>query len=218
MAKYIHPLLAGLALMILASAYIVSKDLGRRSIMDELAFPAESIRTQDPAPSIELTNHLGEAYNLESAQGDVVMITAVYATCPHTCPAIIRQAKKASEELDPKFRRDFRVLGITMDPENDTPEALAELAEMHGLEAPLFQFLTGDPEEVNSLLDELGFPRERNLETGEIDHANMCILIDRDGKIAYRLTLGEKQELWLQSALNVLLEENYEEFEEFEER
>jgi protein SCO1/2 len=215
MSKYIHPLLAGLALMTLASAYIISKDLDRRSTMEELAFPAESIRTQDPAPTIALTNHLGEPYNLETTRGDVVMITAVYATCPHTCPAIIRQAKKVSEELDPNLRRDFRVLGITMDPENDSPEALAELAEMHGLEAPLFQFLTGDPEEVNSLLDDLGFARQFNPETGEIDHVNLCVLIDRDGKIAYRLTLGEKQELWLQSALTVLLEEDYKEFEEF---
>jgi len=207
MSKYLHPLLAGLALMILASAYIVSKDLSNRGKIDDLAFPAESIRTSESPPSIELTNHLGQPFSLEDTQGDVVLITAVYASCPHTCPAIIRQAKNATEQFTPAQRQDLHILGITMDPENDTPEALAELAEMHGLRAPLFEFLTGDTDQVDALLDQFGILRERSTETGEIDHVNLYLLIDRHGKIAYRLTLGGQQERWLVSALTVLLEE-----------
>jgi protein SCO1/2 len=208
MTKYLHPLLAGVALMTLASAYIISKDLNNRGKIEDLAFPAEALRTAELPPTIELTNHLGEPFSLkDDTQGDVVMITALYASCPHTCPAIIQQAKRVADRLSEEQRQDLHILGITMDPENDSPEALAELAEMHGLVAPLFEFLTGDPDEVNALLDQFGVLRERNLETGVIDHVNLYFLLDRQGKIAYRLTLGDQQERWLESALAVLLEE-----------
>jgi protein SCO1/2 len=208
MTKYLHPLLAGVALMTLASAYIISKDLNNRGKIEDLAFPAEALRTAELPPTIELTNQLGEPFSLkEDTKGDVVMITALYASCPHTCPAIIQQAKRVADRLPEEQRQDLHILGITMDPENDSPEALAELAEMHGLAAPLFEFLTGDPDEVNALLDQFGVLRERNLETGVIDHVNLYFLLDRQGKIAYRLTLGDQQERWLESALTVLLEE-----------
>ncbi len=193
--------------MVLASAFIISKDLNQRAQIENLEFPADSLRTAEPPPVIELTNQLGEPFSLQATQGEVVMITAVYASCPHTCPAIIQQAKQVAYQLSEEQRQDLRILGITMDPENDSPEVLAELAEMHGLKAPLFEFLTGDPDEVNALLDQFGILRERNLETGIIDHVNIYFLLDRQGKIAYRLTLGEQQARWLESALTVLLEE-----------
>lgn len=207
MRKYLHPLLAGLALMTLASAYIISQDLKGQVKFEDLEFPADSLRTAEIPPVIELTNQFGEPFSLEATKGDVVMITALYASCPHTCPAIIQQAKRVAEELPEALRQDLHILGITMDPENDSPEALAELADMHGLEAPLFEFLTGDPAKVNAILDQFGILRERNLETDVIDHVNIYFLLDRQGKIAYRLTLGELQERWLQTALTVLLEE-----------
>ncbi len=40
-----------------------------------------------------------------------------------------------------------------------------------------------------------------------IDHANLFLLVDRAGRIAYRLTLGERQQRWLTSALEFLLRE-----------
>ena len=49
--------------------------------------------------------------------------------------------------------------------------------------------------------------RKRDPETGVIDHANLFLLIDREGRLAYRLGLGERQQRWLTSALRVLLDE-----------
>jgi len=40
-----------------------------------------------------------------------------------------------------------------------------------------------------------------------IDHANLFLLLDRNGKVAYRLGLGDRQERWLASALRILLQE-----------
>ena len=48
------------------------------------------------------------------------------------------------------------------------------------------------------------------LATRMIDHANLFLLLDREGRIAYRLSLGDQQERWLVTALQVLLRERAE--------
>jgi cytochrome oxidase Cu insertion factor (SCO1/SenC/PrrC family) len=53
----------------------------------------------------------------------------------------------------------------------------------------------------------LQIARERNPQTGMIDHANLFIVLDRKGTIAYRFTLGEHQEHWLARALQLLTRE-----------
>ncbi len=94
-----------------------------------------------------------------------------------------------------------------MDPETDSPEVLAQLAKNHGMDAPLFRLVTGEPAEVERVLDRMEIARQRDPETGVISHANLYLLIDRQGRVAYRLGLGERQQRWLVSALRVLLRE-----------
>jgi protein SCO1/2 len=94
-----------------------------------------------------------------------------------------------------------------MDPNSDSPDILRELAKNHGMESTLYHLVTGDPAEVERLLDRMQIARQRDPETGVISHANLFLLIDRDGRIAYRFGLGERQQRWLTSALRILLRE-----------
>jgi protein SCO1/2 len=173
----------------------------------ELPFPAEALRTAFAPPELVLTNQLEQTVDLAALRGKVVVLTAVYASCPHTCPAILSQAKAAIAELDPAAREELRLVAVTLDPENDSPQVLAGLAQMHGLDAPLWNLVTGESVEVEGTLDRMQMARERDPETGVINHANLFLLIDRDGRLAYRLGLGERQQRWLVSALRVLLRE-----------
>jgi len=173
----------------------------------ELPFPAEELRTAYAAPQFALINQLRETIGPAQFEGNVVILTAVYASCPHTCPLILSQAKAAIAELSAEEREDLRVIAVTMDPESDSPEVLHKLAENHGMQSPLYHLVTGDPEDVEPLLDRMEIARQRDPETGIINHANLFLLIDREGRVAYRLGLGERQQRWLSSALRVLLRE-----------
>ena len=173
----------------------------------ELPFPAEELRTAYEAPQFALTNQIQETVSLAGFQGKVVVLTAVYASCPHTCPVILSQTKAAIAELSPEEREGLRVIAVTMDPENDSPDVLNKLAKNHGMDSTLYHLVTGDPAEVEPLLDRMQIARQRDPETGIISHANLFLLIDREGRIAYRLGLGERQQRWLTSALRVLLRE-----------
>jgi protein SCO1/2 len=174
----------------------------------ELPFPAEELRTSHEAPPLALTNQLGDPVALSALKGKVVMLTAVYASCPHTCPVILSQAKGAIAELSLEAQQDLRVVAVTMDPEHDSTGVLAELAKNHGLQAPLYNLVTGEAAEVEGILDRMEIARQRDSETGVISHANLFLLIDREGRLAYRLGLGERQQRWLATALKLLLRES----------
>ncbi|MFZ5478427.1 MAG: SCO family protein [Myxococcota bacterium] len=171
----------------------------------ELPFPAESLRTALPTPTLALTDHTGARVDLAALRGKVVLITAVYARCGGTCPTLLAQAGEAVAAVGPT--PDLVVLAVTLDPAHDTVEVLSTVAENRGLSSPPWRLLTGPVAEVEAALDDLAVSRRRDPVSGVVDHANAYVLVDRAGRVAYRLTLGDRQRRWLPSALRVLLAE-----------
>lgn len=204
--KLVSPAVAALSL-VAASAVAFGTIRPSRTDNGEIPFPAERIRTAFPAPDFSLINQDGSVVSLSRLRGRVVMITGVYSTCGYTCPTLMREARQAIMALTPQEQKDLTVVAITLDPERDTPRELARMAQFHRVSAPLFNLVTGDPATVHRTLDALSISRVRNTKTGVIDHANVFILVDRGGRIAYRLALGPRQRQWLPSALRVLLRE-----------
>ncbi len=183
--------------------------------------PAEptlgALRTAIPAPELALVDQSGATVRLADLRGKVVLVTAVYATCGLTCPMIMGEAKRAVAGLTPAERADLVVLGVTLDPAHDTRTVLTEMARAQGVTLPTWHLMTGAPDIVEATLDRWAFARRRNLETGQIEHANLFVLVDRDGRQAFRLSLATDtksgadsssvRKAWLGEALRLLLAE-----------
>lgn len=200
----------GFAALLMALAALGFSSQSTDPPIGELPFPAEALRTTLHPPDLQLTNQEQKPIDLTDFKGKVVLLTAMYASCGHTCPLLLTQSKEAVAQLSVDERRDLRVVAVTLDPGHDTPAVLDGLASHHDMATPLFNLVTGDPPNVEKVLDQMGIARSRDPETGVIDHANLFLLIDREGTVAYRLGLGERQQRWLVSALRVLLREGAE--------
>jgi protein SCO1/2 len=170
-------------------------------------FSVADLRTSYPPTEFSLINQLGQPVKLTDFHGKVVLLTGVYATCGYTCPMILAQVKQVWQELPEEERSELRVLAITLDPERDSPEMLAAMANAQQVSAPQFQFLTGAHETVNATLDHFNFARKRDPQTGIIDHANLFLLLDRQNRLAFRFGLGDDQRAHLGEALHLLLAE-----------
>lgn len=198
---------------VLSAALLVAVGAGAlalyapRPARGELPFPAESLRTAHRPPPLRLTDQTGETVDLADLKGRVVLLTGVYASCPHTCPLILAQARRVVTGLTPEEQADLRVVAVTLDPGHDTPAVLAQLAGMQGMQPPVWHLVTGRAPEVERTLDLMGVSRRRDPATGVIDHANLFMLVDRRGRVAYRFSLGSRQERWLSTALRLLLRE-----------
>lgn len=119
----------------------------------------------------------------------------------------MQQAKAAVAALTVEEQAEVSVVGVTLDAENDTPQRLSAMAEGQQVAAPRFRLATGDPKAVEALLDRLDVSRTRDPATGVIDHSNLFFVVDRRGRIAYRLTIGDRQQEWLAAALRGLVAE-----------
>ena len=63
------------------------------------------------------------------------------------------------------------------------------------------------PERMRPVLRGFQFSARRNPETGVIDHANLFILIDAEGRVAYRFNLDPRHQGWLREAVLALATE-----------
>jgi protein SCO1/2 len=208
MQSRILSLKAGLYTLAVVTALVFLALSGTRPGAGTLPFPARELRTTLVPPPIHLTDQVGQPVDLVALKGKVVMLTAVYASCPHACPLILAEARRVVAELSPRDRADLQVIAVTIDPAHDDRAALARLAKLHGLEPPLWHLVTGEIPEVERTLDRMNIARKLDPKTGIIDHANLLMLIDRQGRLAYRFTMGPKQEPWLGAAIRLLLRES----------
>ncbi len=173
----------------------------------KLAFPAATLRMAKTPYPIALTNQEGNPVALEDLKGKVVVVTGVYATCAHTCPLIMAQLRRAVGKLKPEAREQVRVLAITLNPDHDKTPILKQASKRYQAPVPTYHFLGGDSAKVNKILDAYEIARKMNHDTKQIDHANLFIVVDKRGKLAYRLSLGGQQEQWLTDALRLLAKE-----------
>lgn len=179
---------------------------GTTSAETALPFPGERIRTQIAPPEILLTDQGGREVSLESLRGKVVLITGVYATCSTACPQILQTVKRVMDTLPEGEREHFVALAISLDPENDASWMMNAIAESYFPQSR-FHYLNGDAKTVRAILEHMGFAAIRNGETGAIDHANLFILVDAEGRIAYRFGLDPRHESWMHEAAAQLLAE-----------
>jgi len=198
---------AGLAIGVLAAGGLYA--YGRPSAQDQIMppFPGERIRTQLEPPAFALTDHRGAPASLDQFRGKAVLMTGVYTLCSTSCPEILIQVRALVDELPAEAREHLQLVALSLNPEYDTDALMGAMAEAYGLEYPGFRFLNGQPAVMKPLLRDLQFSPRRNPDTGLIDHANLFILLDAEGRIAYRFNLDRRHRDWLRAGVLALTAE-----------
>ena len=172
-----------------------------------LPFPGERIRTHLAPPTFRFVDQRGLPFSLEELRGRVVLVTGIYAMCSTSCPEILQETKTLLASLTPAVRSRVSVVAVSLNPEEDSPDLMLRLTEGYGFQYPEFRYLNGAPAGMHETLTQLGFARVKNSRTGVIDHANLFLLLDARGEIAYRFTLDPRHRSWLRDALNALASE-----------
>lgn len=147
----------------------------------------------NPLGDYGLTDSLGQAVKLADYRGRPLLISMIFTSCYHVCPAITQHldytVKAGREALGAD---SFQVITVGFDTPVDRPEAMRQFARKQGVEDPNWAFLSGSAETMAALLDNVGFvhfPSPRGF-----DHINQVTLVDRDGVI-YRQVYGAAFEL-----------------------
>lgn len=129
-----------------------------------------------------LVAQAGQAETLDGFRGQPVLVSMFYASCPNACPSLIAAMRRLENQLDASQRSQLRVLLISMDPDNDTPEKLAEVAARHRVDLDRWRFTRPATTDVRSIAAVLGI-QYRALGNGDFNHSSQVTLLDRDGRI-----------------------------------
>ena len=146
----------------------------------------------------------GRPVRLSDYRGRPLLISMIFTSCHHVCPAITRHLASAVEAAREALGQDsFQVLTIGFDTAVDTPDRMRVFAAKQGVDDPDWAFLSGQAEVMERLVENIGFvyfPSPRGF-----DHVNQVTVIDRDG-IIYRQVYGAAFDLpWLVEPLKELV-------------
>jgi len=108
-------------------------------------------------PNVPLINHQGETVRFfdDLIRDKVVLINFIYTSCPDTCPMETARMLEVARILGDRLGDDVFFYSITIDPQNDTPEALGEFAANWGIPEGWW-FLTGEPDDLITVRGKLG--------------------------------------------------------------
>lgn len=134
---------------------------------------------------LPLVDQDGKPIDLDVYAGRPVIVSMFYATCPVACPLLISDIKRAVKSASPETQRELAVLMVSLDPERDTPEAMKELAEAHGVANENWRFARTTQESTRELAAVLGI-KYAKLESGAIRHTSLISVLDERGVVRHR--------------------------------
>ncbi|MEM7048171.1 MAG: copper chaperone PCu(A)C [Acidobacteriota bacterium] len=134
-------------------------------------------------PNVELTTHQGETVQFfdDLIKDKVVVINFIYTICPDTCPLETARLAKVHELLGERVGQDIFMYSITIDPENDTPEVLADYARRFRA-GKGWTFLTGDEDDITLLRQKLGLYIEEIQDGSNNHNVNLIIGNQKTGQ------------------------------------
>ena len=150
-------MLAGLAVTPLAGGLVTRAS----NLIEPSQRGATSSRAKLQAryfPNVEVTTHEGKKVRFYDGlvKDKIVVINFMYAQCEGICVPITQNLKRVQSLLGKRVGRDIFMYSISLKPEEDNPQKLKHYVQMHRIK-PGWTFLTGKPDESDTLRRKLGF-------------------------------------------------------------
>jgi protein SCO1/2 len=175
--------------------------------------PSESYGTDisdvDWGRDFDLMDHAGRRRKLTDFRGQVVLLFFGFTHCPDACPTAMTEMAQVVDRLGPDGRR-VQVLFITVDPERDTAEVLAQYVPAFH---PSFIGLRGSPEQTARVAQEFKVYFRLNKDAPgadaknyTVDHSTPIFVYDTTGKLRLLVSSSGRSVEHMTSDVKRLLE------------
>jgi protein SCO1/2 len=131
--------------------------------------------------TLELTDHTGKPRRLEDFRGKAVVLFFGFTHCPDICPTTLADIAGAVKQLGPDAER-VQVLMVSVDPERDTPDALARYVTAFDRR---FLGLRGDLPATQKVAKEfkIYFEKRKQGDSYTVDHSAQSYVLDPQGRL-----------------------------------
>ncbi len=158
-------------------------------------FKNADVTGSDCCKDFRLTDHNGKTRTLADFRGKVVVVFFGYTQCPDVCPTTLMEMKAALQQLGADAKR-VQVLFISVDPERDTRELLANYVPAFD---PDFLGLFGDAETTAKTAKEFRVFYQKQAgstpSSYSVDHTAGSYVFDPQGKVRLFVRYGQQENL-----------------------
>jgi protein SCO1/2 len=155
------------------------------------SFENTDVTGLDYGKGFALLDHTGKPRTLADFRGKVVVMFFGYTQCPDVCPTTMAEMATVMKDLGPAADK-VQVLFVTLDPERDKPELLAQYVPAFDKR---FLGLYGSPAQTAAVAKEfkIFYARVPGATPGSytLDHTAGSYVFDRDGKLRVFVRNGQ---------------------------
>ncbi len=174
-------------MMLLASCLLACKPASETSTL-----VATDITGADFSQGFSLVDHMGKPRTLADFKGKAVALFFGYTHCPDVCPTTMLDMKQTMKLLGPRAD-EVQVLFVTLDPERDTQEVLAQFVPSFDSR---FIGLRGSVAEIEATTKvfKIFASKVKSESRGgyTIDHSAGIYMFDKTGKVRLYISYGQK--------------------------
>ena len=146
------------------------------------------------APNFNLTNEFGKSFGTKDLMGHFYIANFMFTSCGSTCPALMEKMDQVQKRIR-GLGTKAQIVTFTVDPEMDTPEVLYKYARKRNTNPYVWNFLTGNTNELHKILvDGFKVPMgnkeivQKKLDTQtislmDIAHTEKVVLVDDKGRV-----------------------------------
>lgn len=176
----------------------------------EITEPSRILPSIGAVPPFELVTQEAKPFSSSSLKGKYWIVDLIFTNCGGTCPMLTANMASLQKALAKTY--DVQLVSISVDPNNDTPEVLAEYARRYNADTKNWTFLTGKVSTIYSIAKD-GFKLTVDSVSGDtqnpIVHSERFVLVDKSGTIRgfYNGTTNETQSKILHDLGDLMREE-----------
>jgi len=153
-------------------------------------------------PAFNLIDAAGNAIDQSILDDQYTLVDFFYTSCPLICPGMTAAMKQVYHAT---ANTNLNLLSISIDPEVDTPQVIANYAKTLDIDESRWRFITGDIETLDFILMGLGFEigaPNPDKAYRDISHPSTLILLGPDRHVIalYRYTDPEELQKLIKKA------------------
>jgi len=151
----------------------------------ELKAPTRTLSALGIVPDFTLTKQDKTPLSLKDLKGKIWVADMIFTNCEGTCPMLTAAMANLQQSLIKK-NTGVQLVSISVDPNNDTPEILADYAKQFHADLRTWSFVTGPVSTIYTLAKD-GFKLTLDSVGGDtkspIVHSERLVLVDKQGII-----------------------------------
>jgi protein SCO1/2 len=195
-------------LLILLYACNGSKSTPQTSSASQQRSPSSSLNTFKAAPQFSGTNLTNAVFSSSQLQGKVWLAYFFFTSCGGPCPIVTANIATIQKDIAGK---PLHIVGISVDPDTDTPSVLAAYAKRYNADTTLWRMLQMPLDSVKSVAVQGFLLPQGDMQNAEHDpnlHSTRIVLIDKQGMIRGYFDGTDREALQrLRAGINELLAE-----------